>query len=322
MKKIYYFVLFLLSNIAIGQTVVKEFSAYGNLNGSNLVCLMSDNTLWIGNGIDSWTKLDTSQLPKDVAIKIIGSKSNLNFDYSKTDLIVILEDSTIWNLEDGYSKWVKLQTNNLPTNSKIKCFRTYTKETGLSFVLDTVLVLILEDNSVWWSDGELNWEKITDVGLPNGYNIEAFNSYQKPRMYDTETRIFVTLSDSSFWWITAGEKNWKKLETKNYPTDKSIVQTEAYMKVGLGGGEGRVVSLFNDNTLMWMSARDCKWIPFETKELPIGVKIKKMNVFTKYVFSGTGTRLVVLLENNEFWTWTQESKKWSKIANEGLPITN
>jgi hypothetical protein len=321
MRKIITLLTLISSFIVFAQTTVQEINSYSDLNGTKLVCLMTNNTVWSSNGIDAWTQINTNDISKTAAIKIIGSKSNLNLNKSKTDLILILNDNTIWNLEDGVSKWVKIQNENLPTNLNIKTFKTYTKYNGM-YNFDTRLVVVLDDNSIWWSDGDSPWEKIIATGLPENYSIAAFNSYQKPSMLGTETRFIITLADNSFWWFAAGEKNWKKIVTKNYPTNKKILLTDAYMKASIGSVEGRFISVFDDSSIMWMAARDCNWTKLESEALPKNVKISKMNVYSKPNLIGKGTRIILLLENNEFWGWLAEKQGWSKISTTGLPLAN
>jgi hypothetical protein len=310
-------IIILISSFSIGQISVKEINSYSDLNGTKLVSLMSDNSVWTSNGLDTWTHINTADLPKDVAIKILGSKSNLNLNKTKTDLILILEDNSIWNLKNGISKWEKIKNQNLPANSNIKAFKTYMKFSGI-YDFETRLVLVLEDNSIWWSDGETSWEKVIDTGFPSDYNITAFNTYQKASVFSSETRFIVTLSDNSFWWYASGQKNWTKVTTENYPKDKTIALSEAYMKASIGSAEGRIISIFNDNSIMWMATRDCTWNVLESKELPKDVKINKMNIFSKLNLLGKGTRVILLLENNEIWSWLAENQSWSKVNTTGL----
>jgi hypothetical protein len=321
MKKIISSITLFSSFLVLGQINLIEINSYSDLNGTKLVSLTSDNSLWTSNGLDTWTQINTTELPKNIEIKKLGSKSNLNLNESKTDLILILEDNSIWNLEDGISKWVKLQTTNLPNDVKIKNFKTYAKYNGF-FDFETRLVLVLEDNSIWWSDGETAWEKIINTGLPQNYSITAFNTYQKPSMFGTETRLIITLSDNSFWWFETDEENWRKIETKNYPKDMFILHTDAYMKASIGSIEGRIISVFNDNSIMWMAVKDSNWIKLKSTELPKDIKITKMNVYSKLNMIGKGTRVILLLENNELWGWLAEKQSWGKINTSGIPISN
>lgn len=311
-------IVVLISNFSNGQIRVKEINSYSDLNGTKLLSLMSDNSVWTSNGLDTWTQINTDDLPKNIAIKILGSKSNLNLNKTKTDLILILDDNSIWNLKNGISKWKKIQTQNLPANTNIKAFKTYMKFSGL-YDFDTRLVLVLEDNSIWWSDGDTSWEKVIDAGLPSNYNITGFNTYQKASIFNSETRFIVTLADNSFWWYATGQKNWTKITTQNYPKDKTITISEAYMKASIASTEGRIISIFNDNSIMWMATRDCNWNVLSSNELPKNIKITKMNIFSKLNLLGKGTRIILLLENNQIWSWLDENQSWTKVNVIGLP---
>lgn len=309
-------------NFTKAQQII-DVQAYSKLEGSRFVALLSDQTIWWFSEKDGWQKIPTTGLPEGTGIKFFNAYVKFAGSNKNTRLVAVLQDNTMWWYVEGKS-WEKVSGEGLPKNSSIKIFRPYVKFSGMGS-MDTRFVVVLEDNSIYWFVANQDWKQVPTDGLPKGFVINHFGTYQKVAMMGTETRYIITLADNSIWWYADKNKSWERVESQGLPAKYNFKQLEAYMKIGgnimMGTTfEGRLVGVLSDESVWWLPTNQKEWKKLEMIGLPKDYKIRALKVYQKTPGLMGETRVIVVLEDNSIW-WYADGKNWSPVPKNGLPVS-
>lgn len=310
--------LFILNSLSLNAQDIKSVQAYFKLDGTRYLSLLSDNSIWWFASGDKWQEIPKQNLPKKT-IKHIDAFVKIGLGSYETRIITVLEDNSIW----WYAKegdWQQVDNSGLPTNLSIKDFKSYVK-IGSMGSTESRIILVLEDNTIWWYALGKKWGKVAANGMPENSSIKFLRTYQKIGMMSSETRFVAVLNDNSVWWFAEGNK-WKQVEKPNLPSDKNIEQFEIYMKNASALSnvqEGRLITLLEDQSIFWIAANDKSWRQLEHKGLPQNKKINELKTYQKYGGIGSETRLLALLDDNTLW-WFAEGKRWTAVPMSGLPL--
>lgn len=146
----------------------------------------------------------------------------------------------------------------------IKKTLSYVKSTNEG---ESRMVSLLSNNTIWWTDGKMEWKPISMAGLPVQEEIIDFEVYQKIGMMSMETRYIVLLKNSSIWWFADG-KDWSEISKKGLPEGKVIQDISPYSKnQTMGGQQTRIIAVCSDNSMYWFNGSE--WQPLTTKGLPL-----------------------------------------------------
>lgn len=130
---------------------------------------------------------------------------------------------------------------------------------------DTRIIALLSNNTIVWTTGEKNWEKVSLTGLPN-LEINDLEVFVKSNMMSVDTRLLVLLNDNTIWWH-ADEKPWEKVKSDGLP-NLTIKDISVYTKIG-GTilNSTRIIATLQDNSIYWYA--NGKWQKMTTKGLQL-----------------------------------------------------
>ena len=233
-----------VAELPVGK--IKFLDVYHTMDGSKLVVVMDDNTIW-KYVHDEWSQLTSQGLPENFSIKEFKPFSKVKMYSAELQIALLLEDNTLW-LYSEENEWESLSKSGIPESTRITKLATYQKMKGMMKVVSTFLVS-LDDNSMMSYD--LKKEKWNDFGgeqLPKAATVTSLHSYLKYNLMGSpEGRIIASLSDQSIWWCTENERYWQKLDKSGLPENANIKSIKVYMKVL----SARVIVLLDDNSIWW-----------------------------------------------------------------------
>ena len=132
---------------------------------------LSDNTIWWYADGKKWQQLEGEGLPANASFKKftaylkISEAAFINAAAGwEGRLVGVLADESVWWFAANGKTWKKLDMNGLPKGYKIKSLEVYQKYPGLSG--ETRVILLMEDNSIWWYSESKGWSKFNATGLP------------------------------------------------------------------------------------------------------------------------------------------------------------
>jgi len=308
-------IVMLFAQFSQSQTIT-DLQAYYKFDGTRIVTLLSNSTIWWFTEDKGWQQLPQDGLTGKVVTKI-GVYIKTGVGSGDTRLIAVTSDNQFFWYTEG-KPWELIKTEGLPDGYSVKIFTPYFKPSGLGFSGHTRYFLAQNDNSMWWFNEE-KWEKLSAEGLPSNYDLKFMKTYQKYGMMGgNETRYISVLNDNTIWW-SAGKK-WEKVATKGLTEGKAVTQFDVYMKFPLMGmPEGRLVAVLSDESFWFMAVNNKNWQSLESTGLPAKYKVKYLKVFQKWGSSESG-RIVVTLEDDSIW-WFAEGKGWTKINTAGLKLS-
>ncbi len=131
---------------------IRTYQKYSMMGSSDTryVVLMSDNSIWwFSAKAKKWKEFSGDDLPNDKPIRLLEvySKSN-QMTMPEGRLIAVLSDESIWWGSAKNEYWEQVNTDDLPENYKIKSIKVYQKMSSIK--ASTRLLVLLEDNSIWW----------------------------------------------------------------------------------------------------------------------------------------------------------------------------
>lgn len=312
------FLLFICSLLANAQSI-KSIQAYYKMDGTRYISLLSDNTLWWFSSGKQWQQIPQKNLPLQ-PIKFLDAFVRIGFGDNETRVVTVLEDNSIWWYADG-EDWNQVNTTTLPKESSIKEFKSYLKP-GAMGISESRLIVVLNDNSIWWYALGKKWEQVSAKGMPENAEIKFLRTYQKLGTMSSETRFVVVLNDNSLWWFADGN-NWKAIDKKEMPSNSTINQFEIYMKTIPGFSttqEGRLVAVTDNQTIHWRGANDKAWRLLTHKGLPAERKILTFRNYQKNNGFASETRFIAQLDDNTLW-WYADGKAWTPVPMSGLPFS-
>lgn len=123
--------------------------------------VLEDNSVYWFSKEKNWQKVESTGLPAGYNVTEMDA-------YSKQDggrIVVVLDDQSIW-WYSAAKHWQKLNQPGLPAGKRVVCLSSYTKMDSYAKTDATRLVVVLDDNSMWWMADEKPWEQVPSVGLP------------------------------------------------------------------------------------------------------------------------------------------------------------
>ncbi len=209
--------------------------------------------------------------------------------------------------------WSTLNMDDLP-KGKIKLLDVYQK------AFETGLMLVMEDNSIWWNENE-RWYKARTRGLPENYKIKAIKPYARISQYATLTAgMVIMLEDNSLWKYNVTK--WQKISNTNLPEDETIELLSTYQrnKVMLLSFETLFVVLMSDNSVWYLPSKSKKWKEYEGNGLPNDKTIKLIEAYSKVtqIPVRSGRILAVLSDESIWWSFVKDGE-WEQVDTKNLP---
>lgn len=153
-------------------------------------------------------------------------------------------------------------SNNALTAQEIGIKKTISYVKGMRDN-DTRILSLMANNTIYWTDGEKNWEKVPLKSLPKE-EILDLEVFLKASLMSMDSRLLVLLGDNSIWWYTDG-KDWEKISTEGIPKMK-IKDISVYTKAGGSLVQStRIIATLEDNSIYWFA--NSKWNKFTVKGL-------------------------------------------------------
>lgn len=147
------------------QYVINDWGVYQKTGsfGYETRCLvtLSDNTVWWYADGKKWQKLDTSGMPPNATFKKFAAyMKTLGRVSGRIDLegrlAAVFRDESIWWVTATKKEWEQIDTGDLPKGYKIKALEVFQ-----DYFEDAVrLIIILEDNSIWWYAEYKGWTPV------------------------------------------------------------------------------------------------------------------------------------------------------------------
>jgi len=150
------------ANIEAIQTYQK-YSTFGG-GDTRIIVKLADNTIWWYAQGKGWEEFKSKGLPEGKDIEDFAAYMKYqSFGMTSGRLIAALEDNSLWWIATDSKNWEQLKVEGLPSGYQIRSFQVYQKYNGLS--ADTRVVLLLEDNTIWWFDEKKGWNEVPTDGV-------------------------------------------------------------------------------------------------------------------------------------------------------------
>lgn len=128
------------------------------------IAVLTDNSIWWYVDGKPWQLLKTSGLPKDAQLAQFEAYMKSTMGMGDGRLLTVLNDQSIWWFAVSGKEWTSLESAGLPAGYKVRSLKVYQKSPG--FTGDTRVILLLEDNTIWWYAEKKGWQQLTRDGLP------------------------------------------------------------------------------------------------------------------------------------------------------------
>lgn len=199
-------------------TDIKAYVKTGamGISDSRIAVVLDDNSIWWTSGKE-WKEVSQKGIPEQLAIRFLRSYQKMGMmGSSETRYVASMSDNSLRWFADG-GKWQTIPMNGLPGGKSILQMDIYMK-TSMGGMQEGRIVAAMEDQSMWWfaANNGKSWNKLSNQGLPEGYEIQAMKAYQKYAGLTQETRIIVLLKDGSLWWYADG-KRWTPVPLTGLP---------------------------------------------------------------------------------------------------------
>ena len=127
--------------------------------------ILADQSIWWYADNKMWQQFEARGLPANPVFKQFEAYSKLGGSLNwEGRLIGVMGDESIWWLPASGKEWKKLDVSTLPKGYKIRSLKVYQKYPGL--IGETRVIVVLEDNSIWWYAEGKNWIPLSLKGLP------------------------------------------------------------------------------------------------------------------------------------------------------------